>query len=255
MQHAAIIQQSFCETNIGGPSMAQGELTTRLHETAKRRDNETTLIGLNPDGVTWADLIALQARRDDSRVSRQDKNSAAAWVAAHWFKTPIAPQRWEAIGPRVREELAARAQANGTSPATELQESVVQAVLIALGDAAGDVLTANVRGNLLSRLNDLVAEDLLGTEWRQLPPEEIEALANILIDHAAQAAVVELELRLDLDALVSRANLGKREAQIVAAVREGTPLVDAAEKLGITPGAARVAVSRARKKMRAIASM
>jgi hypothetical protein len=205
------------------------------------------LVGLDTDGVNWADLIALD---DCCPASERERIAAIEWIAGKWFSKPIAPQRWRAVAPRIKDELNNRAMANGTTPEKELKACVWQALLIAV-DEVGGVLTADFRGNVRATLNDLVVQDLLGPDWQQTPPEDIETLIEVLPDLAAQDIQAELETAIALDTVTSKARLTKHEAKVVAAVRETGSIADAGRRLGVKPAAARVAFHRAVKKLKA----
>lgn len=198
------------------------------------------LVGFDPTGVTWHDLSVLE----NPRYPQAERVAAVEWVAKCWYGRPIAPQRWQAIGPGVRRELDARAEAHGTTPEEELKRSVVNSLLLAVDDAGG-IFNPGPRKVFHRKLNDLVTEDLLGPSWRKKAHEAIGELENVLAEQFEHG----VETAIDLDALISKAELGKREAEIVAAVRQGERLVEVADRLGIKKGTARVALHRACKKM------
>ncbi len=202
-------------------------------------------IGMDTGGVTWLDLFVL----DDCDARPQDRMAAIEWIADKWFRKPIAPQRFWALGARIRTALRERAEAANTTPEAELRESVKQALLIALDDIEdiGGIFAPEPRKQLLRRLNDLVVEDLLGPNWRRAPSEEPEALLDLLSEEAGHA---EVEARLTLDALERKAELSQAEAEIVMALRQDFNLTEAAEKLRIKAGAARVRWHSAKKKLR-----
>ena len=105
-----------------------------------------------------------------------------------------------------------------------------------------------LRKQFLRRLNNLVTEDLRGSDWRHVPSQDLESLEELISEEAGHA---EVEARLTLDALVSKAELSKAEAEIVTALRRDFNLTEAAEMLGIKAEAARVRWHRAKKKLRA----
>ena len=196
------------------------------------------------DDVTWHDLVVLT----NPRYPASEKMIAAQWVAYCWFRNPIAPQRWSAIGPAIRQEIQERAAANGTTPEMELRASVVQALFVAEGEQPVDFVSSAPRQAFLRRLNNLVVEDLLGPDWRHRPLADIGGLEDILVEQADHAG--EVEVALDLESMIARAHLGEKEAQIVRAIYEGEQPDEIAEKLGKKPGAVRTALSRARSKLR-----
>ena len=211
-------------------------------------------IGMDPGGVTWFDLMVFE----DPCSPEADRMAAIAWLAEKWFKKPIAWQRFNALAPHILAALKGRAQTSGATPQAELKRAVIQALLIALGelDKIGGIFAPGLSKQLLRRLNDLVVEDLLGPNWRRAPSEETyedaETLQELLSEEAGYA---EVEVALDLDALVSKAGLSKAETEVFMALRQGLSLTDAAEKLGIRPGAARVRWHRAKEKLKAATGM
>jgi DNA-directed RNA polymerase specialized sigma24 family protein len=257
---------------------AAGPVTGRTHPTKK----PSWLVGFDPGGVTWGDLITLesgQLQRPEKRSPDSDRMEAAKWIADNWrLNRPIAPQRWQAIGPAVMQELVARACVHNSSPEAELANSVAGALLQSI-DELGGILTAcqsrsgqpvPFRVAVRSRVNDLVTEDLLGSNWRKYPGEEKLALEEALNrafgesplegkivaqleDPAAAEAFRQIEDCLELEAIVNQTNLGEREAEIIAGLRNGEQLTDIAERLGIKPGTANVASSRALKKLQSAA--
>ena len=207
-------------------------------------------MGMDPGGVTWLDLFVL----DDPDARPQDRTAAIEWIADKWFRKPIAPQRFKPLGPRICTVLRERAEAANTTVEAELRESVKQALLIALDDIEdiGGIFAPEPRKQLLRRLNDLVVEDLLGPNWRRAPSEDAEALLDLWSEEAGHA---ELEAALDLDALASKSGLSEAETEVISALRQGLSLTDAAEKLGIKAGAARVRWHRAKQKLQAATGM
>ena len=212
-------------------------------------------IGMDPGGVTWFDLMVFE----DPCSPEADRMAAIAWLAEKWFKKPIAWQRFNALAPHILAALGKRAQTSGATPQAELKRAVIQALLIALGELEkiGGIFAPDpLREQFLRRLNDLVVEDLLGPNWRRAPSEETyedaETLQELLSEEAGYA---EVEVALDLDALVSKAGLSKAETEVVMALRQNPSLTDAAKKLGIKPGTARVRRHRAKKKLKAATGM
>jgi hypothetical protein len=115
------------------------------------------------------------------------------------------------------------------------------------------------------RVNDLVTEDLLGPEWRRRPVEDRFGLEQALTelfetplegeiaaqleDPSATDAFCQVEEHLEIEAMISRASLGPREAEIIAGLQSGERLTEIANRLRIKPGAATVAASRAKRKL------
>jgi hypothetical protein len=63
---------------------------------------------------------------------------AAEWIAEKWgLHRPIAPQRWQAIGYLVTQELQVRARAHNRSTEAELRASVLAALLTAFDEVGG----------------------------------------------------------------------------------------------------------------------
>ena len=201
------------------------------------------LVGFDPTGVTWRDLDVL----DNPSYPQAERVAAAEWVAECWYGRPIAPQRWQAIGDAVRRELEARAKANGTTREKELNRCVANSLLLAV-DQAGGIFTPGPRRAFHTKLNNLVTEDLLGPGWRERAHEDIAELENFLVDQFEHALLVETVV--ELDALMSKAKLSKRETEMFMAVLQDERPGEAAARLDITEGAARTVLSRARKKLR-----
>ena len=134
-------------------------------------------IAMNPDGVTWTDLIVTE----DPRFPDEDRIAAIDWLFKKWFARPIAPQRFMALEQRILTALKDRAGAHETTPEAELQQSVIQALLLALGEMEdiGDIFAPEPRKEIWKRLNNLVVEDLLAPEWRHVPSEDIEHLSEL----------------------------------------------------------------------------
>ncbi len=206
------------------------------------------LVGLD-ETVTWQDLfVVANPKYDDS-----EREIAAQWIGHCWLRRPIAPQRWAVIGRAVMEELAARARANGTHPEIELKASVVTALFLSAKEAV-DFSDPGPRKAFWRRLNNLVVEDLLGTEWRKhRATDEIDGLEEFqieafLADKANHHS--EVEIGLDVERIVARARLGTREAQVINAILQGEATDKTAARLGVNPGAVRTAHSRALKKIK-----
>lgn len=106
-----------------------------------------------------------------------------------------------------------------------------------------------LRTRVLRRLNNMVVEDLLGADWRNRDKADSEGLAELLAENVELA---ELEAVLDLDTLMARARLSDREKVLIWDAYEGEKPHETARKLGIKPGTARTALSRARDKMEAV---
>ena len=102
-------------------------------------------------------------------------------IARKWFRRPIAAQRFAALDQRILTALKERADAHGATQEAELKESVTQALLLALGEMEdiGGILAPGPREALHRRLNRLVADDLLGPDWRHVPSEDIENLREL----------------------------------------------------------------------------
>ncbi len=213
-------------------------------------------IAMDSGGVTWFDLIVFE----DPCSPEADRMAAIHWLAEKWFRKPIARQRFRALAPRILAALGERAQTSEATPQAELKRAVIQALLIALGELEkiGGIFAPEPRQQFLRRLNNLVVEDLLGPKWRRAPNEvayeDAETLQELLSEEAVYAEV-EVEAALDLDALVSKAGLSKAETEVVMALRQSPSLTDAAEKLGIKPGTARVRWHRAKEKLKAATGM
>lgn len=211
-------------------------------------------IGMDPGGVTWLDLMVFE----DPRLPEADRMAAIGWLTKKWFRKPIAWKRFNAISPSLLAALAERANTSGVSPRAELKCAIIQALPIALGEMEeiGGIFAPEPRKQFLSRLNDLVVEDFLGPKWRRTPNEmtyeEAETLQELLSEEAGHA---EVEVRLTLDALESKAGLSEAETEVFMALRQSPSLTDAAEKLRIEPGAARARWHRANKKLKAAAGM
>ena len=209
------------------------------------------LVGLS-NVVLWHDLIVMASGPTERRWPDPERMAAVEWVADRWYRRPIAPQRWQAIGPAVRRELKERAEAQGTSPEKEFKRSVINSLLLAL-DEAGGIFTPGIRKTpglrkaIIRRLNDLVVEELLGSDWRRTPPEDIGQLEDLVVEELEH---LKVEAALTLETLISKANLGKREAEVIAAALQDESPAEMAAKLDIKPGTARTALHRALKKLK-----
>lgn len=201
------------------------------------------LIGMDPTGVTWFDLVVL----DDPRYRNENRVAAVRVLAKQWYRRPIAPQRWNAIEASVLEALKNRASANGTTPPHELAKSVENSLHLAI-DYADGIFAPGPRHAFHRKLNNLVVEDLLGPKWREKPTIDIGELEEVLEEQANQA---EVEAKMELEARVASTNLSSDEEQIIWAIFHGETPGDIAVRLGKTPEATRKALSRARKKLRA----
>lgn len=219
---------------LGKWLMSDAELLSKLPTPA--------LVGLDDD-ITWHDLIVLI----DHRYPDSEKLMAAQWIAHCWFKKPIAPQRWQAIGPAIRRALRKRAKANGRNPQTELKASVGHAIYLASEEAV-DLTELGPRKVFRKRLNNLVAEDLLGPGWRDRPYVEIGELEEVLVAQVHFPG--EVEAALELESRIAKAGLSQMEGEILKKIYQGEMPDDIAAHLGKKPGAIRTALSRARSKLR-----
>ena len=207
-------------------------------------------IAMDPDGVTWTDLFV----SEDPRFPDVDRIASIDWIAKKWFARPIAPQRFMALDQRILTALKDRAGAHGTTPEAELQQSVIQALLLALGEMEdiGDIFAPEPRKEIRKRLNRLVVEDLLAPDWEHVPSQDLESLEDLISEEATYA---EVEATLELDSLIAKAPLSKAEAEIVTVLRQGFNFKEAGDYLGIKEGTARARWHRAKQKLRAITDM
>jgi DNA-binding CsgD family transcriptional regulator len=245
MSHEAAGRPRLDVVQVPLTSEKPGLLTTMRAEELLSTLPTPCGVGLD-ETVVWHDLFVLV----DSRYPQRERWVAAQWIAYSWFKKPIAPQRWRAVGPAVKRELTSRAKTNGTSPRIELQTCVAQALFLA-GHEPVDFAEPGPRQAFLRRLNDIVVEDLVGPDWRELhhPKVDIGALESVL---AAQIDLPgEVEAMLELEALIAKSQLGPREAEVLSKACEGKKPAQIAMELGVTPSSVRTALSRARGKLRA----
>lgn len=216
---------------------------------------------------TWHDRIAII----DTRLPGKDREAAARLFANRWFRKPIARQRWAALAPALCEELARRAEDHDTSGREELKRCVIVALTEMFNEPVPDDLSEHeaidflvrfddhdefedgapvpgLRTRVLRRLNNMVVEDLLGSDWRNRDKADSEGLTELLAENVELA---ELEAMLELETRKARAKLTEHERALIQDAYEGEKPHETAKKLGIKPGAARTALSRARKKLRA----
>jgi GGDEF domain-containing protein len=190
-------------------------------------------------GTLGGDLFILFSQHR----TRDEKMLAAERLAREWFVRPIAPQRFARYRERLGAELRHRAQAHGTSRPRELVHCVQSALVIAAQEIAGLPAFATELHfeRIRRRVNDLVMEDLLGTDWRAGADER----------QSDEEGGIDIPLSAEVELALLAFSLREAELALIGALIEaGGDLTGAAVLLGKNPGAVRTAMHRLRKKMK-----
>jgi len=191
-------------------------------------------------GTFSGDLVLLLEDFEDT------DRLAAAERLAKWIPRPIHSRRW----PIIQDALKERADAHGINPKAELQKMVKTAIFEA-GESVWDEHPETVKEAaklLRNKVETIVTNDLLGKGW-----DSKARKAEIYSDDLTRQLDTDerwrnLELQLELEDL--RPGLTPAEQQLVAAMYEsGGKIKDAAEALGVSPGAARAQCANIRKKI------
>ncbi len=229
------------------------ELDTKTHKQLRKllelingtfTEFRTELSNAKPDECTM-DVLAVLNPNPAIRTDAE-REQAARRLAAH-FRKPIYRQRWR----QIEAELRRRAERRGHAPTRELEDMIVTHLFEAVQQVKNLTPSDKVREKLLSALNRTLTLDLTNREMlhRETLSEEDGCPEAVLEEQINPLAV--MEARLVAEALVRRAGLTKREAEVVAAIyANDNDKQAAASELGITATTLRVHWSNVVQKFR-----
>jgi RNA polymerase sigma factor (sigma-70 family) len=190
-------------------------------------------------GTVYGDLSTIFRFRS----SAEEKVEPAERLIKGVLRNPIAPQRFQWIRGRVMQELQSRATLHGTSIEEELKRSKMANLLLVI-KVIGPYGEKGSFKAVRRALNEEITRDLLGDKWRR----KLERLDDIATDDQFG----EFEALRTLDGLIRAANLSQEESKLLISTYHGQSLEEIAKELGITAGAARTKLHRARKKIKRI---
>jgi DNA-directed RNA polymerase specialized sigma24 family protein len=193
--------------------------------------------------------------------------AAAQRVAKRFGKSVIHKTRWKFIEP----ELQRLARTHRRTAKQELEE-LVKARLFEAAEAGGQHHPAEIDEafqSILTRLNSLLAIDILGPNWRQkferrpgkvMEADEVELDKKLTVPSVFEPGVfgshfpdlvAQVEARLSLDRLLPGARLSNRDKEVLyARFFQDEAFRDIAAKLKIKTAAARLVNGRALKKIK-----
>ncbi len=248
---------------------------SRALELGVTLDDQVDLEALAPPEVLELGGVEYEIR--DLPPETDPGRETALDVLVSRFPKPLHPDRWKLVKRRLGDE--------GTASVRDLVPgALLEAAELDPADPRehGKVVDGRSdRGTWLRlqrALSRLITRDLLGRGWRRphdrldqqgrLPEEETQGVRQV---RRLAVAADQLEFVVAADAdqksrreraareiecadLADRAQLGRREREVYIRVDgRGLTVTEAASELGIEPGAARVALHRARRKIARLA--
>lgn len=165
------------------------------------------------------------------------------------MRNPVHRTRWNRVAPALREMAKGRHQ----SPQKVLATLTLQALWGGITDVLSPFTPGELRTKgmpaLKARINAEVTADVLGPGWRRPDVSLDTEKVGRRVRRRTAAEDPGADARLVLDQLVKKAGLTPRERELIAALRAGKDLTQAATRLRIKPSTARVLWGRARKKL------
>ena len=228
-------------------------------------------------------LMILRYIKIEARTEEHMSQCGAALerLAKAYFKNPLSPQARAAQEIRLGSELDERAKSSKRSRGNELQVATMAALFPAVSRLEPG-LTPDQQIRAVQRsLEPTVMDDLLGPGWRmrfregrevpmegefkspdgtvtapQLPPDVSEALVRAAIQRQATSTQQRLEDESAYKELMNvAARVGVSEPDLELLMAQGSHhggLKEKAAEQGVTEAAAKMRVSRARKKLREV---
>jgi hypothetical protein len=199
-------------------------------------------------------------------VATEDQRMEAAERLTDFLPRPIFWKRWQAHRDAIKREL-------GPDFENEIRNRKLNNLFIALDKIGGysfrELCKREFRP-LLSAMNNLVTEDILGEKWwnraKFVPIEEGEETKSEVsvvpwpfekegtVEQMMEELERAVEARITYRQLVESSNLSRREAELLEAMLSvGGNIAQASKKLGIKPSTGRIIVQRIKRKMQSLA--
>jgi hypothetical protein len=193
-----------------------------------------------------------------------ERRTAAAGRVADQIPRPIARQRWHRVEPQLNDE----AKRHEREPKQELRERKIAALFDRLRaiEIDEDALDGRrpwdpeILGEVRAALNDALTVDFLSTGWRGSDSKygrewEQEKTGDPQPDCLSPDAGLDREAEgAEVLALLERAELSKRETEVVLAISHEVDRTEIAEQLGIARSTVDVLWARGKKKIKKIAN-
>jgi len=219
-----------------GIDISIAQFQRQMDDFAKALEREAPL-----EGSFEVDLFSMV----NVHTSEKERIEATDRLLSQYFRTPIHPFRWAAVGVIVIQEIRERAASHGVSFEEEYRRHVRASFHGVAMEAAGHFSFRQTREAIRSvkrALNDALTEDILGSDWRQKSRHQ-EFVDGEDGNQAPDLNEVELSL------LLRSKNLTDSEVELGLLRLQGFSYTELAAQLKTTPGALRTAWHRTKKKL------